>query len=184
MISPALLTRTAGHPSRLVGMIWTWCGFVGAWVLVAGPLYQGAVELTGEKVDFPAFRSLAHAIAPSERISAWWWLLPPVAYVMTERRQRAWRQQVMAALTPQQRVQFVSYSNKATGWFVVGAGASLIALKETAELVEALDWPTWATLPLAVLAALVALAFTVRRLHLTQRALHLGDAGEDEAGTQ
>lgn len=161
-------------------MIWTWCGFIGAWVLMAGPLYQGAVELTEEKMDLSAFRSLVQTVPPPERISAWWWLLPPVAYLMTERRQRAWQQQVMAALTDQQRVQFVSYSNKATGWFVVGAGAFLIGLKETAELVEVMDWPSLAMLPLVILAVLVALGFTVRRLHLTQHTLRSGDAIDED----
>jgi hypothetical protein len=28
-----------------------WAGFLGAWLLVAGPLYQGALELSAEEVD-------------------------------------------------------------------------------------------------------------------------------------
>jgi hypothetical protein len=28
-----------------------WAGFLGAWLLVAGPLYQGALELREEDVD-------------------------------------------------------------------------------------------------------------------------------------
>ena len=28
-----------------------WAGFLGAWLLVAGPLYQGAIELREEEVD-------------------------------------------------------------------------------------------------------------------------------------
>ena len=159
-------------------MITAWCGFVGAWVLVAGPIYQGAIELSEMKVDMPAIQSQAQAIPPPKRVSPWWWLLPPVAYVMTSRKQSAWRQQVMASLTSQQRVQFVTYANKATGWFMVGAGAALIAIKETAELVAALDWPSLVTIPLVVLAAAVAFAFTVRRMQLSQRALHADDATE------
>ena len=152
------------------------CGSVGAWALVAGPLYQGAVELSEVKVDMLAVRSQAQAIPPPERVSPWWWLLPPVAYVLTSRTQNAWRQQVMASLTPQQRVAFVTYANKATGWFVVSAGAALFGIKETAELVAALDWPSLVTIPFVVLAAAVALAFTVQRMHLSQRALHADDA--------
>ena len=78
----------------LMDMITTWCGFVGSWVLVAGPIYQGAVELSEMNVDMSAIRSQAKTIPPPERVSPWWWLLPPVAYVMTSRKQSAWRRQV------------------------------------------------------------------------------------------
>lgn len=33
---------------------------------------------------------------------------------------------------------------KATGWFIVAAGALLLATKETWELAEASEWPAWA----------------------------------------
>ncbi|MET9486754.1 hypothetical protein [Nocardia sp. NPDC006630] len=76
------------------------------------------------------------------------WVLPPIAYVLTRRNESAWQQRVMESLTPQQRTQFVTYSNKAAGWFVVGGGAALIGIKEAAELVKVLDWPSWVVLPL------------------------------------
>jgi hypothetical protein len=81
----------------------------------------------------------------------------------------------MASLTPEQRAQFLTYSNKATGWFIVAAGAALIGIQQAAELVETLDWPGLATIPLAAAAATAALAYTVRRMHLTQRALRVGE---------
>jgi hypothetical protein len=55
----------------------------------------------------------------------------------------------MVSLTAEQRAQFLTYSNKAAGWFIVGAAA--------------------------------ALAYTVRRLHLTQRALHAGETVEQSS---
>ena len=84
----------------------------------------------------------------------------------------------MASLSSEQRVQFVTYSNKATGWLVVGAGATLIGIKEAAALVDALHWPRVVTIPGVLLAAAVAVTFTVRRLHLSQRTLHADDATE------
>ncbi|MGZ4515932.1 MAG: hypothetical protein ACXVX5_14775 [Mycobacterium sp.] len=124
-------------------MVW----FLGAWVLVAGPMYQGAVEMSGVNAVRSAIRSRANAIAHLERVSLWWWLLPPVAYVMTNRKENAWRQQVMASLTQDQRAEFLSYSNKGAGWFMVGAGAVLIGIKEAAELVEVLGWPHLTAIP-------------------------------------
>lgn len=79
---------------------------------------------------------------------------------------------MLASLTPEQRHEFLSYSNKGAGWFVVGA--SLIGVKEAAELVHVLDWPSPITIPLVALAAAVALSFTVLRMRLTQRALRAG----------
>jgi hypothetical protein len=49
---------------------------------------------------------------------------------MTSRNESVWQQQVLAYLTPEQRAEFMSYSNKGAGWFVVGAGAALIGIKE------------------------------------------------------
>ena len=48
--------------------------------------------------------------------------------------------------------------------------------QEAAGLVDALDWPGPVTVLLVVVAAAVALACTVRRMHLSQRVLHVGDA--------
>jgi hypothetical protein len=157
-------------------LITAWCGFIGAWVLVAGPVYQGAVELGEVEVDREAIRSQADAVARPGRVSPWWWLLPPVAYVRTTRIQNLWRQQVMASMTAEQRIQFLTYSNKAAGWFIVGGGAALIGVQQAAELVETLGWPELVTIPLVAAAATTALAYTVRRMHLTQRALHVGES--------
>ncbi|WP_405485591.1 hypothetical protein [Nocardia sp. NBC_00511] len=102
-----------------------------------------------------------------------WWLLPPVAYVLTQRNESAWQQRVLESLSEQQRAEYVTYSNKAAGWFVVGGGAALIGIKEAVELVDTLEWPTAITFVLIVTAAAIALAFTVRRIHLTESVLSL-----------
>lgn len=157
-----------------------WCGFVGAWALVAGPVYQGVVELGGQDADLPAVRSEAAAIQPPRPVSPWWWLLPPVACALTLRRQGAWRRTMTASLAPGQRARFVAYSNKATGWFVVGLGAALIGVEQALDLTRTLGWPGLATLPLVALAAGASLAFTLRRLSLSRRALA---ANEDAVGS-
>ncbi|MFJ4654858.1 hypothetical protein ACIP5Y_26595 [Nocardia sp. NPDC088792] len=40
---------------------------------------------------------------------------------------------------------------------------------------ETLEWSSWITIPSVVLAGAVALALTVRRMHLSQRALKVDD---------
>ncbi|MEC3918347.1 hypothetical protein [Nocardia sp. CDC160] len=153
-----------------------WCGFVGAWVLVAGPMYQGAVELGELGINTAEIRERIGGM-PHPRVSPWWWLIPPVAFVKTRRSESAWQRQVLEALSERQRVEFVTYSNKAAGWFVVGGGAALIGVKEAVELVEVMEWPGVVAVGLIVVAAAVALAFTVRRVHLTDKVLRISESG-------
>ena len=122
-----------------MGTATAWSGFLGAWLLFAGPLYQGAIELLeqdrmsadGRPTDLPA--------PPPP--SAWWWLLPPAMLTLRRRRSRAYRRAVLARLTPQQQAERAGFMDKAAGWFVVATGGTLIAIKETGELVEHHEWP-------------------------------------------
>ena len=77
-----------------------WAGFVGAWLLVAGPLLQGAIELREEEIDREGFEALRGKVDYPAPISRWWWLLPPVAYVKNRRRNDAFHRQAMAVMTP------------------------------------------------------------------------------------
>jgi hypothetical protein len=89
-----------------------WATFAGAWLLVAGPLYQGSVEL-GE-LDFD--RDLT---------------------VSRERQQPS----QTAQLTHTQREQMARLQSKSAGWFTVAAGATLLAAGETWQIVRHYDWP-------------------------------------------
>jgi len=137
-----------------------WCGFFGAWFLVAGPLYQGAIELLeqdqasaeGRPVDLPA---------PPPPPSVRWWLLPPVMLVLRRRRSSAYRRTVLARLTPEQRAERAGFLHKAAGWFVVATGGTLIAVKETGELVEHYEWAAWSFPLVVVVAFLLACGSTV-----------------------
>lgn len=118
----------------------TWSGFLGAWLLVAGPLYQGVLELREEDTD-QADDGLATKLPPPAPPSPWWWLLPPVMLALRRRRSTAYHRMISAALTSQQLEHRQRFIRKATGWFVVALGGSLIAVKETWELAEHNDWP-------------------------------------------
>ena len=62
-----------------------WCGFFGAWLLVAGPFHQAALELSDERYDEEQMEQLRRD-TPSHRVSRWWWLIPPVWYSKQRRR--------------------------------------------------------------------------------------------------
>ena len=121
-----------------------WVTFAGAWLLVAGPLYQGSVELAELDFDREGIQGRAAAVQAAQgRPSAWWWLLPPVMYVLHRRWYRELRHSMLAQLTQAQREQLTSFQSKATGWFTVAGGATLLAVGETWQLVEHFDWRVW-----------------------------------------
>lgn len=128
------LRRGRGGPDEtLAGMnqVIAWVGFLGAWLLVAGPLYQGALELLEEDVDREGIEASIARIPRPDPPSPWWWLLPPVIYLIRRHRSNAFRQAVLAQLTQAQRDQSTSFINKATGWFTVALGAALLAAEQT-----------------------------------------------------
>jgi hypothetical protein len=127
-----------------------WAGFLGAWLLVAGPLYQGALELREEDIDREGIEASAARVPRPDPPSPWWWLLPPVMYLIRRRRRTAFRRAAMAELTQAQRDQFASFFNKAAGWFTVAAGAALLAAEQTWQVTEHHHWPVWLFWLLAV----------------------------------
>jgi hypothetical protein len=121
-----------------------WARFAGAWLLVAGPLYQGSVELVELDLDREGIQGKAAAVqAAQARPSGWWWLLPPVMYVLSRRWYKAAQRSMLAQLTETQREQMTSFQSKATGWFTVAAGATLLAAGETWQVVQQYRWPVW-----------------------------------------
>jgi hypothetical protein len=142
---PTALEMRNKPGDRLGGMnqVIAWVGFIGAWLLVAGPLYQGALELLEEDVDREAMQTSTAHLARPDPPSPWWWLLPPVMYLIRRHRRRQFHQAVMAQLTQAQREQITSFFNKATGWFTVALGAALLGAEQTWQVVERQRWPAW-----------------------------------------
>jgi hypothetical protein len=120
-----------------------WAGFAGAWLLVAGPLYQGAIELAEEEVDREAIEASTAGLPRPEPPSPWWWLLPPVMYLIRRRSGRAFRRAALARLTQVQRAQFTRFIGKAAGWFTVALGAALLAAEQTWQITIRYRWPYW-----------------------------------------
>ncbi|MBU2668138.1 hypothetical protein KOI35_31970 [Actinoplanes bogorensis] len=147
-----------------------WCGFFGAWLLVAGPVYQAALELGEQELMRAGIErvsaGLRDTVAP---VSAWWWLFPPVLYLKHRRREAAQRELLLSHLTPEQTRQMLAFMNKAAGWWLVGLGGLLIAAKETGELVDFYEWPGWTFAALAVVMALLALANAGLRMQRTRQ---------------
>ncbi|WP_410658212.1 hypothetical protein [Amycolatopsis sp. lyj-112] len=152
-----------------------WSAFLGGWLLVAGPMYQGALELRAESEQFDDLRSVRTRV-PTGRsgVSRWWWLLPPVAIAKERRRRDKVHREIMESLTAQQRRTMTTFANKARGWFIVCAGAFFIALKETWHLHELYHWSLWTYIALVLVPLVLSLVHTTRGVRLT--VLILGDA--------
>ena len=156
------------------------CGALGAWLLVAGPIYQAAVELGEMDFDHEGMEAIESSVPTPARMSPWWWLFPPAAYFKQRSIAAQHRQAVMEALGDEQRAQTVAFLNKAKGWFTVAAGALLIAIKETWELSELLEWPAYAFWVTIVLAGGVCIANVVVSQRRTERALLKDEAAARE----
>jgi hypothetical protein len=117
-----------------------WCGFLGAWLLVAGPLNQATRELEEEELEREDLMEASKAVEPQEPISRWWMLLPPVYFFLRQRRNDDYRRAIIAAMPDAKVEALASYKDKATAWFLVAGGAFLIAVKETWELHEGYEW--------------------------------------------
>ncbi len=153
-----------------------WASFAGAWLLVAGPLYQGSTELAELDFDREGIQGKAAALQTAQaRPSAWWWLLPPAMYVLHHRWYKTLRQAMLPQLTQTQREQVTRFQSKSTGWFTVAAGAALLATGETWQIIQHYRWPVWAFWLLVT----VMLAAAV----LTTTVLMIGDARLRRAGT-
>ena len=151
----------------------------GAWLLVAGPLYQGAVELDEPDVDREAIEGIkASAIrtAPG-RPSPWWWLVSPVMYVLRRRWTRLFRQATFAQLNQAQREQLTSFRNKATDVHRCCRCSLLLAAGETWQIVEHHHrWPVWLFWFLVAVMLAVAVLNTAVRMINDERTRRSTDA--------
>jgi hypothetical protein len=144
-----------------------WAGFAGSWLLVAGPVYQAAIDFQAEDVERDAIQKATDATAKPPPFSRWWWLIPPVGYALQLRRSRIYRHSVMDVLTSAQMEQLVRFGNKATGWILISVGALLVALTETWTLRDVYDWPLAVYVLLVVVMVLASASYTAVRLRRT-----------------
>ncbi|HEY2278303.1 MAG TPA: hypothetical protein VGI00_08095 [Streptosporangiaceae bacterium] len=149
----------------------TWALFAGSWLLVAGPLYQAAIELNEMDVDREGFAAIASQLPRPKMPSPWWWLLPPVMYLLARHASEQNQRAIFAEMSETQRNQFISFRSKAAGWLTVALGATLLAIAETWDIVEHYDWPQWVFWVLIVFAMALAVVNTAARMIGSDRAL-------------
>lgn len=151
-----------------------WCGFVGAWLLVAGPIYQAALELSEERerVQFEHWHEARKKLPAQREASAWWWLLPPIKIYLERKYSNEYRRQFIAALPPEDVALMINFMNKATAWLYVATGGFLIAIKETYELGEHLEFGTPVIIVAAVILAVLSVLNTALRMARSQKIIN------------
>jgi hypothetical protein len=157
-----------------------WVGYIGAWLLVAGPCYQAVLELQDEEIDHERFERLAEDVPRPVPVRRWWWLLPPVYWMKRRRRSLAYRRAIFDAMGPAEVGQTVRYFDRASGWLLVAAGAFFIGVKETWELVEVSEWPVWLFWVLVVASPLAGIAYALYRLSRSRRIVAQVEADDAE----
>ncbi|HVV90323.1 MAG TPA: hypothetical protein VHB53_07500 [Solirubrobacterales bacterium] len=147
-----------------------WCGFLGAWLLVAGPLDQAVREVEDQDFQHDAITEAASQVEEPPPVSSWWVLVPPVWYVLRRRREGDYRHRVAQAMDDRDVLAFLTVRDIVNAWAYVALGASLIAIKETWELHEAYEWPEAVFFALVVAMLLVCGGLTrIRMRHRHDR---------------
>lgn len=145
-------------------------GCVGSWVLVTAAIFQAALELGEQAVNRGALARAKDVVARPAPVVPLWWLLPPIAVAIQQRRSSAYRESVLGVLDESEAGEWVRFSQKASGWFIVAIGGVLIALKETGEVATAVGRP-WIYWPIVVGCLVLSTLYTVLRQQLSRRYL-------------
>jgi hypothetical protein len=140
-----------------------WCGFLGAWLLVAGPLDQAVREIEEQGFEREVLDEAKGRVEEPEPVSRWWLLLPPVWWILDRRRDSIYRHRVGEALEDEDLLAFLTVRDILNAWLYVAIGAALIAVKETWELHEGYHWPEWVFWILVIAMPVFCVSITVGR---------------------
>jgi hypothetical protein len=140
-----------------------WCGFLGAWLLVAGPLDQAVREISDQEFRRESFEEAKSRVGEPEPVSNWWLLLPPVWWLLKRRNESIYQHQIGEAMPDEDLLAFLTIKDILNAWLYVAVGAALIGVKETWELHEAYEWPEWTFFALIVAMVVLCVGATVIR---------------------
>ena len=96
-------------------------------------------------------------------ISNWWWLVPPVKFLLERRRSTAFKHAFIASLSREDLEVLTTYINKTFAWLLVAVGGVCIATKETYELAHHEEWPAAVFWILVVVMAGASIVHTALR---------------------
>jgi len=68
-----------------------WCGFLGAWLLVAGPLDQAVREIEDAGFAHEVLEEAKGRVEEPPLVSCWWLSLPSIWWLLNRRRDSVYR---------------------------------------------------------------------------------------------
>ena len=146
-----------------------WCGFLGAWLLFAGPLDQAVREVEEQEFEGETLEQAKARVGEPPPVSNWWLVLPPVWWFLRRRRESIYRHLVGEAMADEDLLAFLTIKDVLSAWLYVAAGASLIAVKETWELHETYEWPDGRSGSSSSATLSICIGLTVGRTRRRQR---------------
>jgi hypothetical protein len=145
--------------------------FVGAWLLVVGPIYQAALELRAQDIAEERIREVGRSLTPPPPITRWWWLVPPVMLYLLRRRIVEYRLQYFQALSLEDAKAMLVYFSKATAWMMVASGGILTAFSATWSLTECFHLGPIVFAALVVVLLGASIAYPSASVHRSDRIL-------------
>ena len=113
-----------------------WFGFIGAWSLFAGAIYQSALELRDQDIERDRIRGIMKTVEQPREVSNLWWFFPPVKIYLERKRSLEYQKKYVSVLSLEDAEALLIFISKSIGWSMVGIGAFFVAVKETHELAE------------------------------------------------
>jgi hypothetical protein len=156
-----------------VGTVILWGALVGAWLLFLGAIYQAALELGSHVIARDRIQAAAKQVPQPPRVSAWWWLVPPVKIAREAQRSRTWHVQYAMLISVEDVESLVKFQDKGMGWSCVAVGAWLLAVNQTLTLVRELGWSDLVLVLASVAATVVSVTLCVVRVRHSKRLLHM-----------
>lgn len=107
-----------------------WCGFLGAWLLVAGPLDQAVREIEEQGFEQERLEEAKTRVEAPPSVSRWWLLVPPVWWLLDRRRDSIYRHMIGAAMEDEDLLAFLAVKDVLNAWLYVAVGAALPAVED------------------------------------------------------
>ena len=141
-----------------------WLGFLGAWLLFAGSIYQAALELQDEDIEIDRIRAAGARVEPARKTSVWLWLLPPLKVYLERRHKKEYQRRFIDALSHEDLEAIVSFRSKTSAWLFVAVGGICIACKESYELGEHYSWSTLQLIGAVITLLLLSILYLISSL--------------------
>jgi hypothetical protein len=127
----------------LMATIILWIYAAGCWLIFAGSIYQAALDIKEQDIEFDRIRQVGRDIHKERNVSAWWWLFPPIKISKESKNHKEYERRYLKALSSEDTESMVNLRSKTTAWLYVGVGALLVSIEATWSVTEHYKLKIW-----------------------------------------